>query len=80
MSYAMPVFIVQTTFKKLERIEKQTKAMLDSWATVSNPTTNKNDDKTHINPFYTNTPTYNPPNTNKRPNDNGESNWLFGIN
>ena len=34
MALAMPIFIVQTTFKKLEAIEKQTKAMLDSWVNL----------------------------------------------
>ena len=35
MSLAMCIFVVQTSFKKLEKIEKQTKAMLDSWISVS---------------------------------------------
>ena len=34
MAYAMPIFIVQTSFKKLEQVEKQTKAMLDSWVSI----------------------------------------------
>ena len=82
MSLAMCIFIVQTSFKKLERIEKQTKAMLDSWISVSQ---NKQKEllnhanKTHINPFYTNTPTYHPRSANQGLNDDGEFNWLFGI-
>jgi hypothetical protein len=80
MAYAMAIFIIQTSFKKLEQVEKQTKAMLDSWVNVSN------EDKTplfseqqHVNPFYTNTPTYHPKQPNNGNNDNGDYNWLFGI-
>ena len=82
MSLAMSIFVVQTSFKRLEKIEKQTKAMLESWIKVSN---NKkeaflsNSNKTHINPFYTNTPTYHPKHPDQSPNDGGEYNWLFGI-
>ena len=80
MAYAMAIFIVQTSFKKLEQVEKQTKAMLESWVNVSNiqskPMING---QQHINPFYTNTPTYNPVHPNNGNNDNGEYNWLFGI-
>jgi hypothetical protein len=80
MAYAMAIFIVQTSFKKLEQVEKQTKAMLESWVNVSNnqskPLFNQ---QQHINPFYTNTPTYNPKQPNNGNNDNGEYNWLFGI-
>jgi hypothetical protein len=36
MAFAMAIFIVQTSFKKLEQVEKQTKAMLESWVNVSN--------------------------------------------
>jgi hypothetical protein len=80
MAYAMAIFIIQTSFKKLEHVEKQTKAMLDSWVN----TTNKQRDtmfseEKHINPFYTNTPTYNPKQSNNSNNDNGDYNWLFGI-
>ena len=78
MAYAMPIFIVQTSFKKLEQVEKQTKAMLDSWVNTSsqNGTTTKNNN--HTNPFYVNTPTYHPKQNNGN-NDNGEYNWLFGL-
>jgi hypothetical protein len=34
MAYAMCIFVVQTSFKKLEQVEKQTKAMLESWVNV----------------------------------------------
>jgi len=79
MAYAMPVFIVQTTFKKLEKIENQTKAMLDSWATVTSSKEETTPKQTHVNPFYSNTPTYNPKQGNSGNHDNGEYNWLFGI-
>jgi hypothetical protein len=79
MAYAMAIFIIQTSFKKLELVEKQTKAMLGSWVNVSNKeTTTSLNDKQHINPFYTNTPTYHPKQSNGN-NDSGEYNWLFGI-
>tara|TARA_R110000824_G_scaffold383629_2_gene577292 strand:- start:1152 stop:2948 length:1797 start_codon:yes stop_codon:yes gene_type:complete len=79
MSLAMCIFVVQTSFKRLERIEKQTKAMLESWITVSNERETDKIDKTHINPFYTNTPTYHPKQGGDTNNDGGEYNWLFGI-
>jgi len=80
MAYAMAIFIVQTSFKKLEQVEKQTKAMLESWVNVSNKETKPMfSDQQHVNPFYTNTPTYNPKQPNNGNNDNGEYNWLFGI-
>ena len=35
--------------------------------------------KSFTNPFYSNTPTYEPQQQNNNNNDNGEYNWLFGI-
>ena len=52
--------------------------MLDSWTTVSNNTNKITPKQTHVNPFYSNTPTYEPKQNNGN-NDNGEYNWLFGI-
>ena len=75
--YAMCIFVVQTSFKKLEQVEKQTKAMLESWINVSNTNNKSLSNPGYINPFYSNTPTYNPPNNNNY--NNGEYNWLFGI-
>jgi hypothetical protein len=77
MAYAMCIFVVQTSFKKLEQVEKQTKAMLESWINVSNTNNKSLSNPGYINPFYSNTPTYNPPNNNNY--NNGEYNWLFGI-
>ena len=78
MAFAMCIFVVQTSFKKLEQVEKQTKAMLESWVTVSNKPTNTLTNESYVNPFYTNTPTYHPKQNNES-NDNGEYNWLFGL-
>ncbi len=76
MAYAMALFVVQTSFKQLEKVEKQTKAMLDSWVAVTNEPVK---------------PTFNTPNTtpsyhqpqitqnNNQNNNNGEYDWLFGI-
>ena len=79
MALAMCIFVVQTSFKRLEKIQKQTKAMLETWAGVANPVENKKNSKTYVSPFYSNTPTYNPRHSDQTPNDNGEYNWLFGI-
>ena len=79
MALAMPIYVVQTTFKKLKQIENQTRAMLDSWTTVSNSSNKITPKQTHVNPFYSNTPTYHPKQNNNKNNDNGEYNWLFGI-
>jgi hypothetical protein len=78
MAYAMPIFIVQTSFKKLEKAKEQTKAMLDSWVNVSSNNTTK---EVFTNPVPNNKPTYNQPQINQggANNDNGEYNWLFGI-
>ena len=79
MAYAMCIFVVQTSFKKLQQLEKQTKAMLDSWVNVSSGTQVTQSQPGYVNPFYTNTPSYNPQQNNGTPNDGGEFNWLFGI-
>ena len=74
----MCIFIIQTSFKKLEQVEKQTKAMLESWVNMSSAPQKPLLKEGYVNPFYTNTPTYHP----KQPHDNnnnGEYNWLFGI-
>ena len=81
MAYAMAIFVVQTSFKKLEESKKHTKAMLDSWLNITNGgnETIKRDSNPPTNP---NTPTYNQPQVNQggvNNNDNGDFNWLFGI-
>jgi hypothetical protein len=79
MAFAMCIFVVQTSFKKLELVEKQTKAMLESWVNISNNNPTKPlVNNSYVNPFYSNTPTYHPKQNNDT-NDNGEYNWLFGI-
>jgi hypothetical protein len=78
MAYAMCIFIIQTSFKKLEQVEKQTKAMLESWVNMSTTPSKPMMKEGYVNPFYVNTPSYHP----KQPHDNnnnGEYNWLFGI-
>jgi hypothetical protein len=78
MAYAMCIFIIQTSFKKLEQVEKQTKAMLESWVNMSSTPSKPMMKEGYVNPFYVNTPSYHP----KQPHDNnnnGEYNWLFGI-
>jgi hypothetical protein len=80
MALAMPLFVVQTTFKKLETIEKQTKAMLEGWVNTNLSNDVDKVNKSFTNPFYSNTPTYEPQQqSNSNNNDNGEYNWLFGI-
>ena len=76
MAYAMPIFIVQTSFKKLEQVEKQTKAMLDSWVNTSNQNSTPVSNNNYTNPFFVNSPTENPKQNN---NNNGDYNWLFGL-
>ena len=79
MAFAMCIFVVQTSFKKLELVEKQTKAMLESWVNLSsNNPTKPLVNNSYVNPFYSNTPTYHPKHNNDT-NDNGEYNWLFGL-
>ena len=80
MAYAMAIFVVQTSFKKLEETKKHTKAMLDSWLNITNSSNEiiRNNNNTTT----TNTPTYNQPQVRQggnNNNDNGDYNWLFGI-
>jgi hypothetical protein len=80
MAYAMAIFVVQTSFKKLEETKKHTKAMLDSWLNITNSSNEiiRNDNNTTT----TNTPTYNQPQIRQNGadnNNNGDYNWLFGI-
>ena len=53
--------------------------MLDSWVTVSNEKQPNEPTKNHVNPFYTNTPTYDPKQVGNDNTDDGEYNWLFGM-
>ena len=54
--------------------------MLEGWVNTSKKGTSELfNNKQHVNPFYTSTPTYDPKQTNSGNNDNGEYNWLFGI-
>lgn len=81
MAYAMAIFVVQTSFKKLEESKKHTKAMLDSWLNITNGgnEVNKNNNNS---PTTTSTPTYNQPQISQNGNNNngnGDYNWLFGI-
>ncbi len=81
MAYAMAIFVVQTSFKKLEESKKHTKAMLDSWLNITNGSNETIKRNTNPTPA-TNTPTYNQPQLRQggnNNNDNGDYNWLFGI-
>ncbi len=81
MAYAMAIFVVQTSFKKLEESKKHTKAMLDSWLNITNGSDETIKRNTNPTPA-TNTPTYNQPQLRQggnNNNDNGDYNWLFGI-
>ena len=81
MAYAMAIFVVQTSFKKLEESKKHTKAMLDSWLNITNGG-NETFKRGSNPPTNLNTPTYNQPQVNQggvNNNDNGDFNWLFGI-
>lgn len=79
MAYAMCIFVIQTSFKKLQQLENQTKAMLDSWVNVSSSKNMIQNQTGYVNPFYSSTPSYNPQQNNGTSNDGGEFNWLFGI-
>ena len=81
MAYAMAIFVVQTSFKKLEETKKHTKAMLDSWLNITN-SSNEVIRNNNNNTTTTNTPTYNQPQIRQNGvdnNNNGDYNWLFGI-
>jgi len=76
----MAIFVVQTSFKKLEESKKHTKAMLDSWLNITNG--GNTTIKSNPNPTPTTTPTYNQPQISQNglgDNNNGDYNWLFGI-
>lgn len=77
MSIAMCLFVLQHSFKNLERVNSQTKAMLSSW--VSNtPSTSS----TFVQDKDNNQNKLPPPQINERsnlPNDYQQFSWLFGV-
>jgi hypothetical protein len=78
MAYAMAIFVVQTSFKKLQKIEKQTKAMLESWVVTANDAPKQTFGQGNVK----NTPSYYQPQVGQLPNNNnnnGDYDWLFGI-
>ncbi len=80
MGLAMCIFIVQTSFKNLEKVTQQTKAMLDSWSVSTNsaPTNFMNNNNTSSQ-FYTNTNNYNQQNIPTNNDPNQDFSWLFGF-
>ena len=74
MAYAMAIFVAQTSFKQLERVEKQTKAMLESWIAVTNQPVKPTFSTPNTTPSY-----YQPQIQQQTNNNNGEYDWLFGI-
>ena len=79
MAMAMALYVAQNSFSELRKNVNQAKAMLDSWVTVSSGGETDKIENPHVNPFYTNTPTYHPKEPTNGNNDEGEFNWLFGI-
>ena len=79
MSLAMCLFVLQHSFKNLEKANSQIKAILSSWVNSSTtvesiPTTLVNTtDNTHI-------PSLQPQHNNLLPNDYRQYGWLFGGN
>jgi hypothetical protein len=80
MALAMCIFIIQTSFKNLEKVTQQTKAMLESWVTTSNsvPTTKIYNDTNSQ--FYFNTNNHNQQSIPINNDPNQDFNWLFGFN
>jgi hypothetical protein len=70
MAMAMALFVLEHSFKKLEKLEKQTKAMLDSWS-VGAPV---EETKAHGRPK----PNFSPVVAKNMQDPRGEYLWLFG--
>jgi hypothetical protein len=82
MALAMCLWVAEHSFKNLERLEKQNKAMLNAWL-GGNSTTNTNNNRTA---FVTNEngvkkahpkPRFNPYKGNGLQDPNGDYLWLF---
>jgi hypothetical protein len=79
MAMAMCLWVIEHSFKNLERLEKQNKAILSSW-TVSGSNLNKekaSGTKTIKDNKQNNKPFYNPYMVNNPQNPIGQYGWLF---
>lgn len=85
MSLGMALWVVENSFKKLEKLEKQTKAMLDSWIGGANPTPIELDkehgtrfvSKENRNKKATSKPNFNPIVSKNMQDPTGQYMWLF---
>jgi hypothetical protein len=82
MSMAMCLWVLEHSFKNLEKLEKQTKAMLSSW--VSNTTSNVDDgkgygfvSKENRNKIATKKPNFSPIVSKNMQDPTGKYMWLF---
>jgi intein/homing endonuclease len=77
MAMAMCLWVIEHSFKNLEKLEKQTKAILSSWINVSNTV---NDSRgTNNNKHQTKKPNFNPIVSKNMQDPNGDYMWLFGA-
>ena len=81
MGTAMALYVARTSFASLEKVDKQTKAMLDSWVNTSEntPTNNtQNTENTRNSNNYNYTDDSIEYNKNKVPQHIKDNMWLFG--
>lgn len=88
MAMAMCLWVLEHSFKNLEKLEKQTKAMLTSWVSSSNTTANLTSEvksygsgfvsKDNRNKISTAKPNFNPVVARNMQDPTGQYMWLFG--
>jgi hypothetical protein len=81
MSMAMCLWVLEHSFKNLEKLEKQTKAILNSWVNSTNLTTNENSRGTGFVPKNHKTalpkPNFSPMVSKNMQDPTGKYMWLF---
>jgi len=80
MAMAMCLYVARTSFASLERVDKQTKAMLDSWVNTSEQTNNNtnggNNEKSNNYNYSDDSVEYN---KSKVPQHIRDNMWLYGV-
>jgi len=81
MAMAMCLWVIEHSFKNLERLEKQTKAILNSWISVSNTVSERNDSRetsfNSNNKSLPKKPNFSPVVAKNMQDPTGQYMWLF---
>ena len=82
MAFAMPLWVLEHSFKKLQKMEKQSKAMLGSWSVGGSAQNNDNYNTGFVpankrNKKALNKPKFSPEVSKNMQDPNGDYLWLF---